>query len=164
MEHVSDLPYPYSSGVSISRHGNMRDLRIQYRLLNRSILFCSSAPRPIGHPDDRCLQDRQERFYEHFMPIADALYDTHLEELPTEGFFKGAGAIALPHQQNGLPTGAPPTHYGDEQQAVRRHAVTRVAPDAGADSAGAGRDAERHQPASVKLEQRADIHESTLRF
>ena len=87
MEHGPDLPYPYSSGVKSSRHGNMRELRIQSGGKPIRVLYAFDPRRSaillIGGD-----KTGQERFYEIFVPIADALYDTHLEELRKEGLIE----------------------------------------------------------------------------
>ncbi len=77
------LPFPHSSGVSGSRHSHMRELRIQH------------AGRPIRvlHAFDprRCAilliggdKTGKDRWYEEYLPIADRLYDEHLETLKKE--------------------------------------------------------------------------------
>ena len=83
MEYGPNLPFPLSSDVRSSRHGQMRELRTQ------------SGGRPLRvfyafDPRRTCIlliggdKTGQERFYEIFVPIADDLYDTHLEELRKE--------------------------------------------------------------------------------
>jgi hypothetical protein len=78
------LGYPHSSGVSQSRHGRMRELRVQHR--GRPIrIFYAWDPRRI------CLllvggdKTGDDRFYERMVAIADGLYDDHLETLAREG-------------------------------------------------------------------------------
>ena len=80
----ASLPFPYSSGVNGSRHEHMRELRVQSRG-NPLRIFYAFDPRRtaillIG--GDKAGNDR---FYEQYLPLADALYDTHLEELRAEG-------------------------------------------------------------------------------
>jgi hypothetical protein len=78
------LPFPYSSGVNGSRHEHMRELRVQSRGSPLRILYAFDPRRTaillIG--GDKTGNDR---FYEQYVPLADALYDTHLEELRSEG-------------------------------------------------------------------------------
>ena len=87
VEHGPDLPYPYSSGVRSSRHGNMRELRIQSGGKPLRVFYAFDPRRSaillIGGE-----KTGQERFYEVYVPIADALYDTHLEELRREGLIE----------------------------------------------------------------------------
>lgn len=78
------LPFPYSSGVSTSRHAHLRELRVQsngepYRIfyafnpLRSAILLVGGS------------KQGDARFYERVVPVADDLYDIHLEELRREG-------------------------------------------------------------------------------
>ena len=84
IERGPRLAYSYSSGVRSSRHGHMRELRVQ------------SGGRPIRifyAFDPRCMvilliggdKTGNDRFYEEYVPIADNLYDQYLEELRKEG-------------------------------------------------------------------------------
>ena len=79
MEHGPELPFPFSSGVRSSRHRNMRELRIQSGGKPLRVFYAFDPRRSaillIGGD-----KTGQERFYERFVPIADALYDTHLDE------------------------------------------------------------------------------------
>ena len=83
------LPFPHSSGITNSRHGRMRELRIQY----------SSRPYRVLYAFDprRCAilliggeKTGKDRWYEEFVPIADRLYDEHLETLRKEGLLDGS--------------------------------------------------------------------------
>ena len=71
MEHGPQLPFPHSSGIEGSRHGHMRELREQ------------SRGRPI-----RVFYAFDPRFYEWMIPVADRLYDQHIEELKKEGLIE----------------------------------------------------------------------------
>ena len=78
------LPFPYSSAINGSRHGHMRELRVQHRGDPYRILYAFD-PR-------RCAilllggnKAGDDRWYDKFVPIADALYDEHLETLKQEG-------------------------------------------------------------------------------
>jgi hypothetical protein len=78
------LRYPLSSGIRGSRHGHMRELRVQcggdpYRVLyafdpRRSVILLIGGNK-TGN----------DRWYEQFVPIADRLYDEHVAELRNEG-------------------------------------------------------------------------------
>lgn len=87
MEYGPRLPYPYSSDVNASRHGRMRELRVQSG--GRPIrVFYAFDPRRtsillIG--GDKASDDR---FYDVYVPIADDLYDEHLKELKEEGLIE----------------------------------------------------------------------------
>ncbi len=84
MEHGANLPFPYSSGVAGSRHGRLRELRIQSRGKPIRVFYAFDPRRSvillIG--GDKSGNDR---FYKHYVPIADRLYDEHLAELRQEG-------------------------------------------------------------------------------
>ena len=82
-ERGFDLPFPYSSGIRGSRHSQMRELRIQHRGLPYRVLYAFDPRRAAilliggnkaGH----------DRWYARFVPVADDLYDEHLDELRQE--------------------------------------------------------------------------------
>ena len=77
------LPHPYSSGVNGSRHGHMRELRIQHKGRPYRVLYafdpCRTAILLLG--GDKTGNDR---WYEENVPIADKLYDEHLTTLKKE--------------------------------------------------------------------------------
>ena len=81
------LPYPYSSGVIGSRHGHMRELRVQSGGRPIRILYAMDPRRTsillIGG-----VKTSNKRFYEEYVPIADRLYDDHIEELREEGLIQ----------------------------------------------------------------------------
>ena len=87
MAHGPDSPHSYSTGVKSSRHGNMRELRIQSGGKPLRVFYTFGPRRSAilligGH------KTGQERFYEVFVSIADVLYNTHLGELRKEGLIK----------------------------------------------------------------------------
>jgi len=71
------LPYPYSSDVRGSKHGQMRELRVQSRGKPLRIFYAFDPRRAaillIGGD-----KTGKPRFYAEFIPIADRLYDLHL--------------------------------------------------------------------------------------
>ncbi len=83
-ERGPHLPYPYSSDINGSRHGVMRELRAQAGGKPLRVFYAFDPRRAaillIG--GDKTGNDR---FYEEYVPVADALYDEHLEELRREG-------------------------------------------------------------------------------
>ena len=87
MEYGPNLPYPYSSNVRGSRHGHMRELRVQSggRPLR---VFYAFDPRRTSILLVGGDKTGHERFYEVYVPIADDLYDVHLEELREEGLIE----------------------------------------------------------------------------
>jgi hypothetical protein len=81
------LPFPYSSGIEGSKHSHMRELRIQHAGKPYRVLYAFDPRRTaillIG--GDKTGNDR---WYKEFVPLADALYDQHVEELKKEGKIK----------------------------------------------------------------------------
>ena len=81
------LPFPYSSGIEVSRHGHMRELRIQSGGKPIRVFYAFDPVRSaillIGGD-----KTGDGRFYEKYVPVADRLYDEHLEELRKEGLIK----------------------------------------------------------------------------
>jgi len=78
------LPYPYSSNITTSRHSHMRELRIQHKGNPYRVLYAFDPRRTailliggkkVGH----------DRWYDEYVPIADRLYDEHLNLLKKEG-------------------------------------------------------------------------------
>lgn len=74
------LGYPHSSKISNSRHSHMRELRTQHQGRPLRTLYAFDPRRTaillIG--GDKTGDDR---WYEVNVPIADRLYDEHLEEI-----------------------------------------------------------------------------------
>jgi hypothetical protein len=79
-----NLKHPHSSGINGSRHGHMRELRTQHEGRPYRTLYAFDPRRAaillIG--GDKTGDDR---WYETHVPIADKLYDVHVEELKNEG-------------------------------------------------------------------------------
>jgi hypothetical protein len=74
------LPYPFSSDVRGSKHGHMRELRVQSAGKPIRIFYAFDPRRAVilligGDKTGR------PRFYKEFIPIADRLYDEHLAEI-----------------------------------------------------------------------------------
>ena len=74
------LPFPHSSKINGSSHSGMRELRTQSQGKPLRTLYIFDPRRAaillIG--GDKTGNDR---WYEQFVPIADSIYDQHLEEL-----------------------------------------------------------------------------------
>lgn len=87
VEKGPELRYPYSSAVNSSKHRHMRELRIQYRGMPYRILYAFDSRRVaillLGGN-----KTGNDRWYDEFVPIADALYDRHIEELRNAGEIK----------------------------------------------------------------------------
>ena len=83
-DHGVALKFPYASGISSSRHGHMRELRIQHAGRPYRVLYAFDPRRSaillIGGD-----KTGNNRWYREFVPIADRLYDDHLEQLRQEG-------------------------------------------------------------------------------
>jgi hypothetical protein len=77
------LPFPHSSGVKASKHGHMRELRIQHAGRPYRILYAFDPRRAaillLGGD-----KTGNERWYDVNVPLADRLYDEHLKELEKE--------------------------------------------------------------------------------
>lgn len=78
------LGFPYSSGLVGSRHPHMRELRVQSGGHPLRIFYAFDPRRTaillLG--GDKTGDDR---FYETYLPHADALYDAYIAELRREG-------------------------------------------------------------------------------
>jgi hypothetical protein len=78
------LPFPFSSGIKNSKHSHMRELRIQHAGRPYRVLYAFDPRRcaVLLLGGDKTGHDR---WYGQFVPIADRLYDEHLELLRKEG-------------------------------------------------------------------------------
>ena len=74
------LRMPHSSGIAISRHPHMRELRIQHEGRPYRVLYAFDPRRAaillIGGD-----KTGNNRWYEEYVPRADAICDQHLQEL-----------------------------------------------------------------------------------
>lgn len=82
-----NLPFPHSSDVKGSRHGQMRELRVQYAGRPLRILYAFD-PRRTSILLIGADKTGNPRFYTEYIPIADRLYDDHLRELRREGLIQ----------------------------------------------------------------------------
>ena len=77
------LRMPHSSGVELSHHARMRELRIQHERRPYRVLYAFDPRRTamllIGGD-----KTGNNRWYEEYVPVADAIYDRHLRELDEE--------------------------------------------------------------------------------
>lgn len=77
------LGFPYSSKVNASRHEHMRELRVQSAGRPLRALYAFNPLRTaillVGGD-----KTGDNRWYEKFVPLADRLYDQHLDELNRE--------------------------------------------------------------------------------
>lgn len=78
------LRFPHSSGVNGSKHAHMRELRVQHQGRPYRVLYAFDPRRAaillLGGD-----KTGNARWYEQHVPIADRLYDLHLETLRKEG-------------------------------------------------------------------------------
>lgn len=78
------LGFPHSSDIKGSRHGNLRELRIQHASRPYRVLYAFDPRRCavllIGGD-----KTAQHRWYEVHVPRAEKLYDVHLKTLRREG-------------------------------------------------------------------------------
>ena len=78
------LRFPHCSDIKASRHGNLRELRVQHAGRPYRVLYAFDPRRCalllIG--GDKTGNDR---WYEENVPVAQRLYDVHLQTLIEEG-------------------------------------------------------------------------------
>jgi len=82
------LGFPHTSDIKGSRHGHLRELRVQHGGRPYRVLYAFD-PR-------RCAilllggdKTGQDRWYQENVPQAERLYDEHLETLKKEGYDNG---------------------------------------------------------------------------
>ncbi|CAM4328950.1 Addiction module toxin RelE [Bordetella tumbae] len=87
-EKGPNLGFPHTSGIERSKHAHMRELRIQHDGRPYRVLYAFD-PR-------RCAilllggdKTGDDRWYDTHVPIADKLYDMHIETLRKEGQING---------------------------------------------------------------------------
>lgn len=80
VEAGTSLGYPRSSNINGSKHGHMRELRIQHKGHPVRVLYAFDPRRTaillIGGD-----KTGNANWYNEFVPIADKLYDVHLKEI-----------------------------------------------------------------------------------
>jgi hypothetical protein len=77
------LPFPFSSSVRGSKHGGMRELCAQHRVEPYRI-FYAFDPRRAAILLLGGNKVGDDLFYERMVPVADRIYDEHLDELCRE--------------------------------------------------------------------------------
>lgn len=78
------LGRPHSDIVKLSKHANMKELIIQHAGRPYRVLYAFD-PRRVAILLIGGGKTGDKRWYEKFVPIADKLYDQHLETLRREG-------------------------------------------------------------------------------
>lgn len=84
------LPYPFSSGITGSKHSHMRELRIQHAGAPYRVLYAFD-PRRVAVLLIGGNKTGDDRWYDRFIPVADALYDQHLIEIASSSHGKEGG-------------------------------------------------------------------------
>ena len=82
------LGHPHSSAINGSKHGHMRELRTQHGGRPYRTLYAFD-PRRMAILLIGGDKTGNTRWYEVHVPIADSLYDQHLEQLRLEGEIDG---------------------------------------------------------------------------
>jgi hypothetical protein len=87
-ERGPGLGFPHSSGINGSKHSHLRELRTQHggRPLRTLYAFDPRRLAILLIGGDKAGDDR---WYDTHVPIADRLYDEHLEQLRKEGLIDG---------------------------------------------------------------------------
>ena len=87
IHHGPQLPFPHSSGVRSSRHSHMRELRVQ--IGGRPFrVFYAFDPRRTAAILVGGDKTGNSRFYRRYIPIADRLYDEHIDRLRRDGLIQ----------------------------------------------------------------------------
>ena len=83
-----NLGLPHSSGINGSKHSHMRELRTQHNGRPYRTLYAFDPLRSaiLLFGGDKTGDDR---WYDVHVPIADQLYEEHLEQLRKEGLING---------------------------------------------------------------------------
>jgi len=87
MEAGPGLRFPHSSGVEGSKHSHLRELRVQSGG-NPIRVFYAFDPRRSAILLIGGDKTGNGRFYNEYIPVADRLYDEHIEALRKEGLIK----------------------------------------------------------------------------
>lgn len=87
-ERGPSLGFPHSSGIYGSRHGHMRELRTQHDGRPIRTLYAFD-PRRFAVLLLGGDKTGDNRWYDIQVPIADRLYDEHLNQLIEEGLIDG---------------------------------------------------------------------------
>jgi hypothetical protein len=78
------LRYPHTSSIHGSKHSRMRELRIQHAGRPYRVLYVFD-PRRVAILLIGGEKTGDDRWYGHYVPLADRLYDEHLSQLRREG-------------------------------------------------------------------------------
>jgi hypothetical protein len=78
-ERGPQLGFPYSTQIATSKHGQMRELRVQHKGVPYRVLYAFD-PRRVALLLLGGTKVGDDRWYERFVPRADALFDAHLKD------------------------------------------------------------------------------------
>jgi hypothetical protein len=82
-EKGPSLSFPFSSGISGSKHSHMRELRVQHAGDPYRVLYAFD-PRRCAILLIGGNKVGNNRWYDEFIPQADKIYNNHLDELKKE--------------------------------------------------------------------------------
>jgi hypothetical protein len=86
-ERGPNLNFPHSSGIERSRHGHMRELRIQHKGRPYRALYAFDPRRTaillLGGD-----KTGDNRWYDVRVPKADDIYDRYIEQIKAEGLIR----------------------------------------------------------------------------
>ena len=74
------LGFPHSSSVESSRHSHMRELRVQHSGKPYRVLYAFDPRRTAILLIGGCKAGN-DRWYDEFVPIADRIYDEHIDNI-----------------------------------------------------------------------------------
>jgi hypothetical protein len=77
------LPFPHSSSIRGSRYSHLRELRVQHEGRPYRVLYAFD-PRRVAILLIGGDKTGDGRWYQRFIPVAEALYDEHLDEVAAE--------------------------------------------------------------------------------
>ena len=83
-----NLGFPHSSGIKGSRYGHMRELRTQSGGHPLRTLYAFD-PRRVAILLIGGDKTGDDTWYERIVPVADRIYEEHLQELKKEGLLNG---------------------------------------------------------------------------
>jgi hypothetical protein len=83
-ERGTQVPFPYSSKIESSRHGGMRELRVQHKMRPLRLLYAFDPHRDAVILLGGDKTGRGNDWYKEFVPKADDLFDEYLEEVMAE--------------------------------------------------------------------------------
>ena len=120
-EQGPQSPYPHCSAVKQSRHGHMRELRIQSG--GRPIrVFYAFDPRRTAILLIAAHKTQGSRFYDSYVPRADMLYDHYLNQLRREGLIRSYESYTMNHR----PWSELTKHWSPERKAANARAEAEI--------------------------------------